>query len=68
MSLRCVSFPNSSSGAVSGASVHLSMCELVAMMVPALLKNKNQRNAFLKKGKNKNKRNAFFKKGVKIKK
>ena len=36
MSLRCVSFPNSSSGAVSGANVHLSMCELVAMMVPAL--------------------------------
>ena len=36
MTLRCVSFPNSSSGAVSGASAHWSMCELVAMMVPAL--------------------------------
>ena len=36
MSLRCVSFPNSSSGAVSGANVHLSMYELVALMVPAL--------------------------------
>ena len=31
-----MSFPNSSSGAVSGASVHLSMCVLVAMLVPAL--------------------------------
>ena len=36
MTLRCVSFPNSISGAVSGANAHLSMCELVAMMVPAL--------------------------------
>ena len=36
MTLRCVSFPNSISGAVTGANAHLSMCELVAMMVPAL--------------------------------
>ena len=36
MTLRCVSFPNSISGAVSGANAHLSVCELVAMMVPAL--------------------------------
>ena len=36
MTLDCVSFPNSISGAVSGANAHLSMCELVAMMVPAL--------------------------------
>ena len=31
-----MSFPNSSSGAVSGASAHLSLCALVAMLVPAL--------------------------------
>ena len=36
MTLRCVSFPNSISGAVSGANAQVSVCELVAMMVPAL--------------------------------
>ena len=36
MTLRCVSFPNSISETASGANAHLSMCELVAMMVPAL--------------------------------
>ena len=36
MTLRCVSFPNSISGAVSGANAPVSVCELIAMMVLAL--------------------------------
>ena len=36
MALRCVSFSNSISGAVSGANAPVSVCELVAMMVLAL--------------------------------